>query len=235
MQSASVPINQLVFDQIAQYTPCQQPTFNGHQRHSTHLLPNGLRQQKISFLARITSIFSSFMRLAIVILNWNGKALLERFLPSVVAHADEAELWVIVNASTDNSMKFLEQNFPSVNRIVLNQNYGFAKGYNEGLKKVDADLFCLLNNDVAPNKNWISPIKKVFQTSETTIAQPKILSLKHSNTFDYAEAAFGFIDRYGYPYCRGRIFEHLEEDQNQYTSSSCFWASGACLFIRSTV
>ena len=175
------------------------------------------------------------MRLAIVILNWNGKDLLERFLPSVVAHADEAELWVIDNASTDDSMKFLEQNFPSVNRIVLNQNYGFAKGYNEGLKKVDADLFCLLNNDVAPNKNWISPIKKVFQTSETTIAQPKILSLKHSNTFDYAGAAGGFIDRYGYPYCRGRIFEHLEEDQNQYTSSSCFWASGACLFIRSTV
>ena len=175
------------------------------------------------------------MRLAIVILNWNGKDLLERFLPSVVAHADEAELWVIDNASTDDSIKFLEQNFPSVNRILLNQNYGFAKGYNDGLKKIDADLFCLLNNDVAPNKNWISPIKKVFETSETAIAQPKILNLKHPNTFDYAGAAGGFIDRYGYPYCRGRIFDNLEEDQNQYTSSSCFWASGACLFIRAKV
>ena len=92
------------------------------------------------------------MRLAIVILNWNGKDLLERFLPSVVAHADEAELWVIDNASTDDSIKFLEQNFPSVNRILLNQNYGFAKGYNDGLKKIDADLFCLLNNDVAPTE-----------------------------------------------------------------------------------
>lgn len=174
------------------------------------------------------------MKLAVVLLNWNGKALLERFLPAVTAHSKEAELWVIDNASTDDSCTFLCENYPEINQVVLKQNYGFAKGYNEGLKQIDADLYCLLNNDVAPTENWLPPIITAFEKTTMAIAQPKIVSLHQPERFDYAGAAGGFIDRFGFPYCRGRLFDHLETDQQQYTTSKCFWASGASFFIRSS-
>ena len=174
------------------------------------------------------------MKLAVVLLNWNGKALLERFLPAVVSHSKDADLWVIDNASTDDSCAFLSANYPQIKQVVLENNYGFAKGYNEGLKQIKADLYCLLNNDVAPTKDWLPPIVAAFENNTTDIAQPKILSLTASEYFDYAGAAGGFIDRYGFPYCRGRLFDHLETDQQQYASSDCFWASGACFFIRSS-
>ena len=174
------------------------------------------------------------MKLAVVLLNWNGKALLERFLPAVIAHSKQAEIWVIDNASTDDSCAFLDEHYPQVKQLVLNENYGFAKGYNEGLKQIDADLYCFLNNDVAPTKNWLPPIITAFENNTTDIAQPKILSHTTPERFDYAGAAGGFIDRYGFPYCRGRLFDHLETDQQQYNTSECFWASGACFFIRSS-
>ena len=174
------------------------------------------------------------MKLAVVLLNWNGKALLERFLPAVIAHSKEAELWVIDNASTDDSCAFLDEYYPQIKQVILAENYGFAKGYNEGLKQIDADLYCLLNNDVAPTKNWLPPIITAFKNNAMDIAQPKILSHTTPERFDYAGAAGGFIDRYGFPYCRGRLFDHLETDQQQYTTSECFWASGACFFIRSS-
>ena len=174
------------------------------------------------------------MKLAVVLLNWNGKALLERFLPAVVAHSKEAELWIIDNASTDDSCTFLCENYPEINQVVLKQNYGFAKGYNEGLKQIEADLYCLLNNDVAPTENWLPPIIKAFENTTIAIAQPKIVSLHQPEHFDYAGAAGGFIDRFGFPYCRGRLFDHLETDQQQYTTTKCFWASGASFFIRSS-
>ena len=174
------------------------------------------------------------MKLAVVLLNWNGKALLERFLPAVTAHSKEAELWVIDNGSTDDSCTFLCENYPEINQVVLKQNYGFAKGYNEGLKQIDADLYCLLNNDVAPTENWLPPIITAFEKTTLAIAQPKIVSLHQPERFDYAGAAGGFIDRFGFPYCRGRLFDHLETDQQQYTTSKCFWASGASFFIRSS-
>jgi len=174
------------------------------------------------------------MKIAVVLLNWNGKKLLERFLPAVVNHTHDAELWVIDNASTDDSCAFLSAHYPQIKQVVLDKNYGFAKGYNEGLKDIKADVYCLLNNDVSPTQGWIHPIRTAFETTNIAIAQPKILSLNSPQQFDYAGAAGGYIDRYGFPYCRGRIFERLETDEKQYDTADCFWASGACFFIRST-
>ena len=174
------------------------------------------------------------MKIAVVLLNWNGKELLERFLPAVVNHSHDAELWVIDNASTDDSCAFLSAHYPQIKQVVLDKNYGFAKGYNEGLKDIKADVYCLLNNDVSPTQGWIHPIRTAFETTNIAIAQPKILSLNSPQQFDYAGAAGGYIDRFGFPYCRGRMFESIETDENQYDTADCFWASGACFFIRST-
>ncbi|MCX7549881.1 glycosyltransferase family 2 protein [Xanthomarina sp. F2636L] len=174
------------------------------------------------------------MKTAIVILNWNGKALLEQFLPSVIANSSEATIYVADNASTDESVLFVKQNFPSI-RIIQNiDNGGYAKGYNDALKHVDEDIYCLLNSDVEVTKNWLNPILEVFRTQpEITIIQPKILDYKNKSYFEYAGAAGGFIDKYGYPYNRGRIFNTIEEDLEQYNDiTNIFWASGACFFIR---
>jgi len=177
------------------------------------------------------------LKLAIVILNWNGKRLLETFLPSVIRHSKEATIYVADNASTDDSVDFVRSSFPSIKIIQNVENGGYAKGYNDALKQVEADVFCLVNSDIEVTENWLAPIVSTFNSEEkTAIIQPKILDYKQKTHFEYAGAAGGFIDRYGYPFCRGRIFDTIEEDKGQYDENSeIFWASGACFFIRSTV
>ncbi len=174
------------------------------------------------------------MRVAIVILNWNGEALLRRFLPAVVNNSPDATIHVIDNNSSDDSIRYIAENFSEVNQILLNKNYGYAGGYNEGLKEIDADLVCLLNNDVKVQSGWLPPVIDHFIKNENTvIAQPHLMDLNNPNKFEYAGAAGGYIDRLGYPYCRGRIFNELEEDDGQFdTDEKIFWASGACFFIR---
>ncbi len=177
------------------------------------------------------------MKLAIAILNWNGVKLLEEFLPSVVENSNlpGVEIWVIDNASTDDSMIFLQEKFPMVKTVQNEKNYGFTKGYNEGLKQINADIYCLLNNDIQVTANWLSPILELFKVDPKISAiQPKILDYKHRDHFEYAGAGGGFLDDLGYPYCRGRIFWTLEKDKGQYNDvHKIFWASGACMFIRS--
>ncbi len=177
------------------------------------------------------------MKIAVVILNWNGQKLLKQFLPSVVKYSQEAEIFVADNDSTDDSILFLKHNFPTVHIIQNKENFGFAKGYNEALKRIKADFFALVNSDLEVTENWLQPIINTFiNEPKTAIIQPKILDFKSKNYFEYAGAAGGFIDKFGYPFCRGRIFETIEKDNNQYNDNSeIFWASGACFFIRSNV
>ena len=174
------------------------------------------------------------MKIAIVILNWNGKHLLQTFLPSVVEHSPEADIYVADNASTDDSISFLKDHFPEVKLIQNSENFGFAKGYNVALKKVNADVLCILNNDVEVTDHWLRPIISLFKNNhELAIVQPKILDYKSKYQFEYAGAAGGYIDKYAYPYCRGRLFHTLEDDKGQYDDQQdIFWASGACLFIK---
>lgn len=176
-------------------------------------------------------------KIAVVILNWNGANLLEQFLPSVVAYSNEANIYVVDNASTDNSIAVLKEKFPSVKIIQNEGNYGFAKGYNVGLQQVEEDYYALVNSDIEVTENWLTPILAVFENEPTIgIIQPKILDYKNKEYFEYAGAAGGFIDKYGYPYCRGRIFETIEKDNGQYNDSlEIFWASGACFFIRKEI
>ena len=178
------------------------------------------------------------MRIAIVILNWNGQKLLEQFLPSVVNFSsEEAVIYIADNASTDSSITYIQKQYPSI-RIVQNTiNGGYAKGYNDALQFIDAEIYCLLNSDVEVTENWLKPIIDVFKREEeTAIIQPKLLDFKDKTKFEYAGAAGGYIDLFGYPYCRGRIFNHLENDEGQFNNTTnIFWASGACLFIRSKV
>lgn len=176
------------------------------------------------------------MKLAIVILNWNGRAMLERFLPSVLKHSSgNLEIIVADNASTDDSLSFLSFAFPEIRIISLDRNYGFAGGYNEALKQVKADYYLLLNSDVEVTSGWLSPLLSFMdKTPDCAACQPKILSYSDKLSFEYAGASGGFIDRFGYPYCRGRIFTTLESDNGQYNDvSEIFWATGACLMIRS--
>ena len=178
------------------------------------------------------------MKTAIVILNWNGKKLLEQFLPSIVKFSsDEAEIYVADNASEDTSISYIRHHFPSVKIVKNTENGGYAKGYNDALQKINADIYCLINSDVEVTQNWLNPILTVFNSDENTaIIQPKILAFKDKINFEYAGAAGGFIDLYGYPYCRGRVFNDIEKDRNQFNDvSEIFWASGACFFIRSKV
>ena len=177
------------------------------------------------------------MKIAVVILNWNGKKLLEQFLPSVIEHSQEATIYMADNASSDDSVEFVKSTFPSVRIIQNNENGGYAKGYNDALKYVEEDIYCLLNSDIEVTKNWLIPIIDTFKKeSNTAIIQPKLLDFKNKNYFEYAGAAGGFIDKFGYPYCRGRIFNTLEKDEGQYNDSAhIFWSSGACLFIRKQV
>lgn len=173
---------------------------------------------------------------AVVILNWNGKSYLERFLPSVMK-SSYGKLQVVVadNDSTDQSVTFLKQHYPAIKIIINEQNYGFAEGYNQALSQVNADYYVLLNSDVEVPENWIKPVVDFMETSaKIAVAQPKIKQQQNKSMFEYAGAAGGFIDRYGYTFCRGRIFDQLEPDQQQYNSNiPIFWASGAALFIKS--
>ena len=178
------------------------------------------------------------MKIAIVILNWNGKKLLETFLPSIVNFSSEkAEIFVADNASTDESIFYVKKHFPSVNIIENTINGGYAKGYNDALQAVEANIYCLINSDVEVTENWLSPILEVFDKEKNVaIIQPKILDYKDKYSFEYAGAAGGFIDFFGYPYCRGRVFNSLEKDNHQFDDTTeIFWASGACFFIRSKV
>jgi len=162
---------------------------------------------------------------------------MEEFLPSVLLHSkSEAAIYVIDNASTDDSVPFLKSSFPEVKIIQNFENKGYAGGYNQGLKHIEADLFVLLNSDVEVTTNWLLPVLKEFNNNANlAAAQPKILDYKNKEYFEYAGAAGGFIDKYGYPYCRGRIFNTLEKDKGQYDGiSEIFWASGACFFVRKT-
>jgi len=175
------------------------------------------------------------MKVAVVILNWNGKALLEKFLPSVVKNSsEEAALYLIDNASTDDSVSFVSENFSEVNIIQNKENYGYAGGYNKGLSRLTEDIFILLNSDVEVTANWLTPLLLEFQEDDTLYAaQPKVLDYKNKNYFEYAGAAGGYLDKYGYPFCRGRIFDTLEKDDGQYNDTTpIFWATGACLFIK---
>lgn len=173
-------------------------------------------------------------KIAVVILNWNGQKLLEQFLPSVIQFSPEATIYVADNASTDNSVEFVKTAFPSIKIIQNSGNFGYAKGYNEALVSVEEEIYALVNSDIKVTENWLKPILDLFENNnEVGIAQPKILDFKNKHFFEYAGAGGGFIDKYGFPFCRGRIFETLEEDKNQYNDViDIFWATGACLFIR---
>jgi GT2 family glycosyltransferase len=173
-------------------------------------------------------------KVAVVILNWNGREFLRKFLPFVIRHSQDAEVIVADNASTDSSIEFLQQNFPEI-RIIQNLiNCGFAKGYNEALRQVDADYYVLLNSDIEVTENWINPVISLMETDPSIAAcQPKLLSYSDRKMFEYAGAAGGYIDKFGYPFCRGRVFQHLEEDLGQYDDvAEVFWATGACMFVR---
>ena len=176
------------------------------------------------------------IKTAVVILNWNGEAMLRQFLPSVIAcsRLEGTEIYVADNASTDASCEVVEKEFPSVHLIRLDKNYGFADGYNYALQKIDAEYAVLLNSDVEVTEGWLQPMVDYLDTHPETVAcQPKIRAYRHRNLFEYAGASGGFIDRYGYPFCRGRIFENVEEDKGQYDEViPVFWATGAALMIR---
>ena len=175
------------------------------------------------------------MKTSIVILNWNGAEMLRRFLPTVVAALEpDSEVVVADNGSIDGSLALLEREFPSVRRIALLQNYGFAEGYNRALAQVEAEYFVLLNSDVRVEPGWLAPLTDYMDVHpEAAACQPKLLSEREPDKFEYAGACGGFIDRYGYPFCRGRVFGEVETDHGQYDdTASLFWATGAALLIR---
>lgn len=176
-------------------------------------------------------------KIAVVILNWNGIKLLEQFLPSVIQFSPDATIYVADNASTDDSVNFVQQHFTTVKIIKNSVNHGFAKGYNDALKEVNAEIYALVNSDIEVTENWLKPIIETFEAEkQTAIIQPKILDFKNKEYFEYAGAAGGFVDKYGYPFCRGRIFDTIEKDNGQYDDNcEIFWASGACFFIRKEV
>jgi len=177
-------------------------------------------------------------KVAVVILNWNGKKFLDDFLPGVIKHSHaDAEVIVADNDSSDDSVAFLKEKFPEVKIIQNDTNGGFAKGYNDALKRIDAKYYVLLNSDIEVTPNWVNPVIELMDTDENIAAcQPKLLSYYEQEKFEYAGAAGGYIDKYGYPFCRGRIFQTLEKDLGQYDDvAEIFWATGACMFVRAEV
>ncbi len=178
----------------------------------------------------------SYPAVAVVILSWNGKKFLEQFLPSLLKTTyTNTTFHVADNHSTDDSVEFLRKNFPSVNIIQIEKNYGFAKGYNVALKQVEADYYVLLNQDVEVTPDWIEPLAALMEKDKNIAAcQPKLRAFHDKSSFEYAGAAGGFLDKHGYAFCRGRFFDTIEKDTGQYdTEIEIAWASGACLFIRS--
>jgi GT2 family glycosyltransferase len=174
------------------------------------------------------------LKISVAILNYNGKSWLDKFLQIAIDKSPEAEVIIIDNASTDDSVSFLASNFPKIRLIQNKTNSGFAGGYNEGLKRIDSDYYILLNSDIELTDNWIMPVINSIESEENIVAgQPKILAYHEKNKFEHAGAAGGFIDQLGYPFCRGRIFTETEIDQDQYNATTkVFWATGACLFIK---
>ncbi|MBC3538121.1 glycosyltransferase family 2 protein [Rufibacter sp. H-1] len=171
-----------------------------------------------------------------VILNWNGRRWLEQFLPSVLENSPKADVVVADNASSDDSLSFLAQQYPQVRTIRLQENLGFCEGYNQALRQVEATYYVLLNSDVEVTPHWLDPMVELLEKNPQIAAcQPKIKSFQQRTHFEYAGAAGGFLDAYGYPFCRGRLFDTLEEDRGQYDDvRPVFWATGACLFIRAS-
>lgn len=177
-------------------------------------------------------------KLAVVILNWNGKKFLERFLPTLLRTLpDYAEAVVCDNASGDDSVAFLQEHFPQVTLLQNDKNEGFARGYNLALQRVEAKYYCLLNSDIEVTDGWIEPVIEQMDANEKIAAvQPKLLSYHRRDEFEYAGASGGYIDKYGYPFCRGRVFGHVEKDRGQYNDvTDIFWATGAAMFVRSDV
>jgi GT2 family glycosyltransferase len=174
-------------------------------------------------------------KIAVVILNYNGSAFLSQFLPTVIACSEGAEIYVADNASTDNSVNLLQKEFPRVNLVVNPQNGGFAKGYNDALKQIEATYYVLLNSDIEVTPNWLQPCIELLESNQDIVAvQPKVLSYLSKTKFEHAGAGGGFLDKDFYPFCQGRIFDLTEEDLEQYNETKeVFWATGACLFIRS--
>ncbi len=173
---------------------------------------------------------------AVVILNWNGVNWLKKFIPVLIANTDASEADIIVadNASDDHSLAYLRENHQEVQLIILDKNYGFAEGYNRAIDQIQHPYTVLLNSDIEVSPNWLSPLVRKLSESEQNVAcQPKILDYNNKHKFEYAGACGGYIDYLGYPYCRGRLFNELEEDKGQYNQeASVFWASGACLAVR---
>lgn len=178
------------------------------------------------------------LKVAVVILNWNGRDFLQRFLPSVVENLpDFAQVIIADNNSSDDSIAFLEKEYPLIRVIINEDNGGYAKGYNDALKRIESDYYVLLNSDIEVTGNWIEPIISLMDDNKNIAAcQPKIRDFHQKTYFEYAGAGGGYIDKYGYPFCRGRIFQEIEEDKGQYDDiSEVFWASGACMFVRAEV
>lgn len=175
-------------------------------------------------------------QVAIVILNYNGKHYLQQFLPGVLAHSAGYDLWVADNASTDGSLSWLQHHYPEVKTLSITHNKGYAGGYNHALQHIDAEYYILLNSDVEVTVNWIDPVIQHMQSDPSIAAcQPKIRAFDLPSHFEYAGAAGGFMDYLGYPFCRGRLFDTREEDKGQYDDTcDVFWATGACLFVRSS-
>lgn len=175
------------------------------------------------------------VKTAVVILNYNGKTFLEKFLPSVIECSQGAEIIVADNNSTDDSIGFIQNKYPDLSLIILDKNYGFAGGYNEALKQIEAKYYVLLNSDVEVTPNWLQPMEHFLDSNPNYAAcQPKIKDFSHKSLFEYAGACGGFIDFLGYPYCRGRIFDQTEIDSGQYNEPlDIFWSSGACMMVRS--
>ena len=175
--------------------------------------------------------------ISVVILNWNGSAMLQRFLPSVIRYSEEAEIIVADNGSTDHSIDILREKFPSVRILPFRENYGFAEGYNRAIQQIETPYVLLLNDDVEVTPHWLQPLLEFMNHHpEVAACQPKILSETQRELFEYAGACGGFIDHLGYPYCRGRIFNHVEKDRGQYDQvCPIFWATGATLLVRTDV
>ena len=179
------------------------------------------------------------MDIAVVILNWNGLSMLQTYLPRVVERTPGPDAFIVVadNGSTDGSVAWLAEAYPDVRTVRFDRNYGFTGGYNRALREIDADYYVLLNSDVEVSQGWLDPLVGFMEEHpEVGICQPKMLSVAAPDTFEYAGAAGGFIDRFGYPFCRGRILSNLEKDAGQYDDPvECFWATGACLMVRSAL
>ena len=179
------------------------------------------------------------MDIAVVILNWNGLKMLQTYLPDLVARTTCCGSFVVVadNGSTDGSVEWLQAEWPAVKLIRFDQNYGFTGGYNRAFREIDADYYVLINSDVRVSEGWLEPLIGFMEENpDVGVCQPKVLSVAAPDTFEYAGAAGGFIDRYGYPFCRGRILSNLEKDEGQYNEpEECFWATGACMVVRSAL